>query len=186
MSVIILRRAFQFVGAASFLAVAAACDRGPVEPHASPALLATSGARLNAAPTLVPLKGTFESRPTAPSADPCPAGSIRTGGGGEGTLSHLGRVTQTISGCFSPATLTSTGNASFVAANGDRLDLAVTSAFAPGGPASNAVVTTNGTITGGTGRFANATGFATIVTRFDVPAGVGTATVDGMISTVQP
>lgn len=171
--------------AATFL-MGAACAPDPIAAGASSPLQAGSTAQHVASTNMVAIKGKFESRPTAPSAQPCPAGSMRTGGEGEGIVSHLGRITQTITGCFAPATLTSTGDAVLVAANGDRLHLTVTSTFAPGGPAANAVVTTNGTIAGGTGRFAGATGFATIVTVFDPQAGVGTATLTGMMALTRP
>jgi hypothetical protein len=178
-------RLFGLACAATLLS-GAACAPEPIAPGAPSASLAGSSAQRVASVNMVAIKGTFESRPVVPSAQPCPAGSVRTGGAGEGIVSHLGRITQTITGCFSPATLTSTGDAVLVAANGDRLHLSVTSTFAPGGPAANAVVTTNGPIVGGTGRFAGATGFATIVTVFDPQAGLGTATLTGMMALARP
>ena len=180
-----VHRAFGIVCVAALL-TSAACDSGPIAPGASSVSKAGSSAQRIASTNLVAITGTFESRPTAPSALPCPAGSIRTNGEGEGIVSHLGRITQTITGCFNPGTLTSTGEATLIAANGDRLELAVSSTFAPGGPAANAVVTTNGTIAGGTGRFEDAKGFATIVTVFDVQAGVGIATLTGTIAIARP
>ena len=182
MTSIAVRRAFQLACAASVLVGTAACDRSPVAPGPTSASTAISDARRDATTRLVPIAGTFETRPVPPSAQPCPAGSIRTNGEGAGVISHLGRSTQSITGCFSPATLTSTGDVTLTAANGDQIHLTVTSTFAPSGPGGNAVVTSIGTITGGTGRFADATGFASIVTIFDGSAGAGTATIDGMIS----
>ena len=135
MSITNKHRILGVVRAAPFLAVTTivtACDNGPVGPTTtSPP--STMTARLATGPTLVPMKGTFESRALPPSAQSCPAGSFRTNGAGDGIVSHLGRMTQTITGCLNPVTLTSSGSAVFTAANGDQLYLSVSSAIAPGG-----------------------------------------------------
>ena len=180
-----IHRAFRLAGTSALL-TSAACDRGPIAPDAPSASQVASSAQRVGSTNVLALHGAFESRPTPPSAEPCPAGSLRTSGAGEGIVSHLGRITQTITGCFSPATLTSTGDAALIAANGDEVHLAVTSAFAPGGPAANAVVTTHGTIVGGTGRFTGVTGSVTIITTFDPQAGIGSATLDGTLAMALP
>jgi hypothetical protein len=106
-----------------------------------------------------------------------------------GHLSHLGAVTgtgvQTI--VFTgPNTLRFTGTGITVAANGDELFATISGT---GAVSSSAAVTTQNTITGGTGRFAGATGAFTVTSVSKPISSVGpivtfdfTSTTDGYIS----
>jgi hypothetical protein len=80
---------------------------------------------------------------------------------GEGTAAHLGRFTSTAASSGVLGDPSGTGPWTFTAANGDQLLASATSTGVPRGPDS-VDVTTIGTITGGTGRFAGATGTFTV------------------------
>lgn len=77
-----------------------------------------------------------------------------------GTASHLGRFTNEWDSCLDFSTLTGFFDAQLTAADGDKLNWEITATATPlpgGGLFSE---TTNVTFDGGTGRFANATGYA--------------------------
>ena len=80
---------------------------------------------------------------------------------GTGTAAHLGRFTATAASSGVLGNPSGTGPWTFTAANGDQLLASTASTAVPRGPDS-ADVTTIGTITGGTGRFAGATGMFTV------------------------
>ena len=92
-----------------------------------------------------------------------------------GTSSQLGKVTVHIDGVGTPTpegTITGTGTATIVAANGDELTgtIALTQTALPTGHTITTVVVT---ITGGTGRFADASGTLTVVCDSGPPSHVG-------------
>ena len=78
---------------------------------------------------------------------------------GSGNATHLGWFTTAYGEVVDLLTLTSTGSAHFIAANGDSLFTETVSPNPPQFPAPDVIsfVVTH-TITGGTGRFAGATG----------------------------
>ena len=119
-----------------------------------------------------PLKGTTTTTTTV---------SLITGVGtsvGSGQLSHLGAVTSSDQLQFAlvgPNGFSLTGTATIVAANGDELFTTVSGTGTLGPPVQNMVVNT---ITGGTGRFADASGTFTTM-------GVSTSSsIVGSIETV--
>jgi hypothetical protein len=77
-------------------------------------------------------------------------------------------------------TLSSTGTATFTAANGDTLTAGVVGQATPTGPTALSIVEVY-TITGGTGRFADATGTFTLESTLDQTTGVSTGTLSGAI-----
>src|SRR5688500_529135 len=93
---------------------------------------------------------------------------------GEGHASHLGRYTRLPDITLNLATATGSGTVTYTAANGDMLS----------GPATGqaviaagfATVTEAVTITGGTGRFAGATGTFTVVRRVVQATGMSSGT----------
>jgi hypothetical protein len=89
----------------------------------------------------------------------CPFG-VRTEVWGSGQVTHLGRTTMTASHCAQFLGAPSTGTQTFVAANGDRLELSYVLTGDPFEPVEGAVMTGHGqtVVTGGTGRFAQAGG----------------------------
>lgn len=99
---------------------------------------------------------------------------------GTGTASHLGRFTTVGVITLNLATASGTGTVTYTAANGDMLSGTATGQAVVGG--GFATVTETVTITGGTGRFAGATGTLTVVRRIVQATGVSTGTLDGAIS----
>jgi hypothetical protein len=107
-----------------------------------------------------------------------------------GVISHLGRTTFTLNHTLTPTsatTFTQTGTATFVAANGDQLfatltGVGTTTGVAIGGTAD---VSTVFTITGGTGRFADASGTLTGPAHAVVVSIVGTTLTSNDTFTVQ-
>jgi hypothetical protein len=104
---------------------------------------------------------------------------VNTTGSGEAT--QLGRYTVTWEFTVNLETGDGVGSAHFIAANGDSL---TTTSLAHGGPTetpdTNQVVETH-TITGGTGRFAGATGTFTLERLANLVTGVTAGTFDGTI-----
>jgi hypothetical protein len=145
----------------AFLAVAAAaaaCDSSPTTAPIAEPSLAQGGSD-------VPFKETYGATGTiAPSAE-CPAGTVLVSLQGNGTATHVGRYTISNSHCLDLATGVFT-NGAFVktAANGDQLvgtySGSGTTLVAPAPPDLVGQFTVTGTLvfTGGTGRFASASG----------------------------
>jgi hypothetical protein len=123
------------------------------------------------------------------SADPANFPIVAVVSGGEGRLSHLGRSTMVSPHTTNVFTGETQGDQIFTAANGDML-----TAFCHGFPVVHdegalVIGTLDCTITGGTGRFTNASGFyefslvATL--RTDGGPGYNTeAEINGRISSV--
>ena len=127
--------------------------------------------------TNLPFRGDLTTNTLAP-----PPNAVVTA---EGTATHLGRFTARLTASVNLATGQSTGNLEFTAANGDRL---VATMVGQGEfiPPNTARLTEVATITGGTGRYAGATGTFTIV-RFDIIdfstfLGTGYGSFEGHIS----
>jgi hypothetical protein len=97
-----------------------------------------------------------------------------------GEATHLGRFTLEMPHLVDFQTATGIGTFDFVSANGDRL----TATFTGHANTSTQIFTIRevAEITGGTGRFAGATGSFTADRFYDTTAGTTTGTFDGMIS----
>jgi hypothetical protein len=133
-----------------------------------------------AAKDQVPFRGRLEGifANTVISTNP-PILSVLTTG--TGRASHLGAFKFEMRHQVNLATQASTGNIQFIAADGDRLDAEFTGQAAlPPTPGVLSVVET-ATVTGGTGRFAGATGRFTI-DRSVFQAGTTTGSFDGTIN----
>jgi len=98
---------------------------------------------------------------------------------GAGTATHLGRFTTTFEFQIDLRTADGFGTFVFVAANGDTVFGTETGHATVTG--SVAAVEENGTITGGTGRFAGATGSFTIDRVVDQPTGISSGSFNGTI-----
>ncbi len=99
---------------------------------------------------------------------------------GTGNATYLGRYTEHVVMVINLPTLSSSGAATFTAANGDTLLATVV------GQATRTSLTTLSivevyTVTGGTGRFADATGSFTLESTLDQTTGVSTGTFSGAI-----
>ncbi len=128
---------------------------------------------------IAPLKGTFEAIENA--VDPTQFPHFTQNGTGSGNATHLGQYTVTYQIEVDALTFVGIGTAHFVAANGDRL---FTSTQGLGtDPALDPVATVveTHTITGGTGRFASATGSFHLERSVDTRTGVTTGMLDGTI-----
>jgi hypothetical protein len=125
----------------------------------------------------VPLKGSLEGTVTITPLTP-PFFSVVITASGNAT--GLGAFTLQVPHTVNFATATGTGTFTFTAANGDRL----TASFTGQADTSQPIVSIveNATITGGTGRFAGATGTFTANRLFDPVAQTTTGTFEGTIT----
>ena len=121
-----------------------------------------------------PFKGTVNADETVVPSPPT-ASLTRDG---TGTATYLGRYTEHILMTIDLPTLSSTGTATFTSANGDTLTATVIGQATRTGPTTLSIVEVY-TITGGTGRFADATGTLTLERTLDVTTGVSTGTFSG-------
>jgi hypothetical protein len=99
---------------------------------------------------------------------------------GTGTATYLGRYTEHVVMQINILTMTSTGTATFTAANGDTLSASVVGRATRTGPTTLSIVEVY-TITGGTGRFADATGSFTLESAVDQVTGISSGTFSGAI-----
>ena len=123
-----------------------------------------------------PFQGSFEGIQTV---TPLPPGQAQVNGSASGSGTHLGRFTVTFPHIVTFATATGTGIYTFTAANGDLLTATFTGQ-AQQGPI--VFIVEAGTITGGTGRFAGATGTFTVQRQFVSANGTTTGSFEGTIS----
>lgn len=153
-------------------ALAAACDgSAPTDPGAEP------GPRPSQSLTQVPFMEEYRATGTITPSASCPAGTLLVSLDGGGTATQVGRYTITNAHCLDLAT-GAFRNGTFIkiAANGDRLFGTYTGAgtvLVPPAPVGRFAVSGTLTFTGGTGRFAGATGTlamqGTQVTDFSLP-----------------
>ena len=125
----------------------------------------------------VPFKGRLDGTATITGGPPFLSVSIE----GTGNATHLGRFTVEIPHFVNTTNRTSTGTYQFTAANGDTLTAGFTGQATLTAPGVLSVVET-ATITGGTGRFAGATGRFTVERLFNQVTGLTTGSFEGTIS----
>jgi hypothetical protein len=99
---------------------------------------------------------------------------------GTGTATYLGRYTEHITMQINLLTSHSIGAATFTAANGDTLTATVEGQATPASPGVLSIVEVY-TITGGTGRFADATGNFTLESTLDTTTGASSGAFSGAI-----
>ena len=148
----------------------------------SASLSIASEAKLTGAAVLsndreVPFKGRLEGTATITPGTP-PFLSVLIEGTGNAT--QLGRFTVEIPHLVNTTNRTSTGTYEFTAANGDTLTAGFTGQATLTAPGILSVVET-ATITGGTGRFAGATGSFTVERLFNQVTGLTTGSFEGTI-----
>ena len=146
--------------------------------------LALVAIRQSADPQTVPFKSDrYFFHSTGVVADPdCSApGERRAQLAGDGTATHLGNYTVTLSFCARAGGVLTDGRGTFVAANGDQLNF-VFDGRSVVIPPTSVQFTSFATFTGGTGRFENATGDAISTGIVDRSTGLGTGEWDGNIS----
>ena len=148
-----------------------ACGGTPLETPTAPAAATAFPAEARNGSAL-PFSGRME---TSEVAD----GSMRHLTG-SGRATHLGRFTMNAEMTVLPPPLrTGSGPATWTAANGDRLY--TDSVGQAAGAFPTIVLTETHTITGGTGRFAGATGSFIVVRTLNLQTSTSTATLDGTI-----
>ena len=125
----------------------------------------------------VPLKGRLEGTVTVTPLQEPFANVLITA---TGNATHLGQFTLEVPHLVNFATAIGEGTFTFTAANGDQLTAHFTGAADTSTPIFSIVE--HATITGGTGRFANATGSFTARRLYDPAAGTTTGTIEGTIS----
>jgi hypothetical protein len=126
----------------------------------------------------LPLKGSIEAQETYQVNGP----TMFVTATGSGEATHLGRYTVRYEVQVDLPTGTGTGlSAQYVAANGDSLFAEGSGQATPTEDPSVFVVVETYTITGGTGRFAGATGSFTETRRVNIGTGVTSGTMDGTI-----
>jgi len=98
-----------------------------------------------------------------------------------GNATHLGRYTMTSEFQVNLLTLTGSGFADFIAANGDSLFTEVAGQASPTENLDVLSIVETYTITGGTGRFAGATGSFTGERLLDTVSNISSGSFDGTI-----
>jgi hypothetical protein len=150
-------------------------------PVAAPGLSmeATEGIVRSESAHQVPFKGRLEGvvsiTPLAP-----PFVSVMVNATGNAT--QLGQFTLAIPHTVNRSTRTAIGSYQFTAANGDTLSADFTGQATPTPTPGVLYIEEMATITGGTGRFAGATGSFTVERLFDTVAGTTTGSFEGTIS----
>ena len=124
-----------------------------------------------------PFKGTFSGVETDQLVFPILSVSRE----GTGTATYLGKYTEHLEGTVDVRAGSATGTATFTAANGDTLTASVVGQGTVTGPTTRSIVEVY-TITGGTGRFAGATGTFTLQRMLDLATGVSSGTFRGAIN----
>ena len=123
-----------------------------------------------------PFKGTVRAVETVVAVPPT-ASLTRDG---TGTSTYLGKYTEHIVMTIDLPTMSSTGAATFTAANGDIVTSTVVGQATPKDATTFSIVEIY-TITGGTGRFAGATGTFTLQSTVDDTTGMSSGTFSGVI-----
>ncbi len=153
--------------------------------HSSAAVLALAALAVlglagpAAAAEQVPFVGRLEATVTrTPLAPPFVAVLVQGGG----TATQPGRFTFAFPHTVNTATRTATGSYQFVAANGDRLVATGSGQAMPTATPGVLAVVETMTITGGTGRFAGATGAFRVERLFNMATGRTVGAFAGTIS----
>jgi hypothetical protein len=180
MTEVTMKGSFAVVALAAAL-LSGACSQpiSPVSPASGRAGTLSAGpASLASSAQSVPFKGGFEGTTTFTPLQP-PLGAVNGSGSGTGTL--LGQFTVAFPHTVNFVTQVGEGTFTFTAANGDTLTAPFTGlATRAGGPTVSVVE--HATITGGTGRFAGATGTFTVERTFDEATGATSGSFVGSMS----
>ena len=161
------------------LATISACSSdAAVDPLAPRVLSRSAHANNGSDAKTISIRGTLESHETD-TYDPA-TNSLIVHLEGTGVASHIGQFTLVDDGFANLSTGLGGGRVTFTAANGDSFTATeIGGAIIEGGFAD---VTDDATITGGTGRFAGATGTLTILKRVDITTGFSSGSFEGTIS----
>jgi hypothetical protein len=126
----------------------------------------------------LPLKGTIQAVETYDVQFP----TLFVDTSGSGNATHLGRFTVTSEFEVDLPTFIATGSAQFIAANGDSIFTVTEARGEPQSPEPDVLfIVEMYTITGGTGRFAGATGSFTVERLLNSVTGVTSGSFEGTI-----
>jgi hypothetical protein len=153
---------------------AVACSGPTLDSATSPSAVPGDTAQSGATGPL-PLHGTFTLATRGVVAFP----TLTVTGTAQGTATQLGRFTATSHEVVNMLTSTGTGTFVFTAANGDQLTTTVAGGEVGFTPPNVSTVEEVGTIVGGTGRFAGATGTFTLGYTSAIDYASGTSTGSG-------
>jgi hypothetical protein len=128
----------------------------------------------------VPFKGKLEAVVTVTPVVPPLIVDVLVEGAGSAT--QLGQFALTIPHRVDRSTRTAIGSYHFIAANGDTLSADFTGVSMPSTTPGVIAIVETATITGGTGRFAGATGGFTCERLYDAVLGTTTGSFNGTIS----
>ena len=127
----------------------------------------------------VPFRGSLAGTATVTPLKP-PIVAVRNEA--TGTATHLGRFTLEAPHTVNKATLTAVGTYLITAANGDTITANLAGTATMVNPPNVISITETATVTGGTGRFAGASGSIEVKRMFNRATGVTTGTLEGWIS----
>lgn len=144
-------------------------------------LLALAGLAIPAsAGEQVPFKGTFDGDVAVTPITPPLIVAVDIAGAGH--ANQLGQFTVDVPHVVDRGTRVGEGDYVFIAANGDTLSAEFIGYSLPTATPGVLEIVEVATITGGTGRFAGATGSFTVVRYYDTIAGTTAGTFEGTIS----
>lgn len=129
-----------------------------------------------------PFKGTVDAVETGVTTFPIRSITRE----GTGTATYLGKYTEQVTAQINLVTRHLTGTATFTAANGDTLTATVEGQATPTTTPGVLSIVEVYTITGGTGRFAGATGSFTLESTVTQATGVSSGTFSGAIDHQMP
>ena len=141
--------------------------------------LLVAGSPVWAAEKLVPFSGTLQAAEAATFPSP---GTLVADGSGGGIATHLGRFTLTWKFTVNLADGTGSGPVRFIAANGDEIFYTAKGASEPTSTPGVFRIVEVQTITGGTGRFANAKGSFIVERLTDLNTGFTSGSFSGTIT----
>jgi hypothetical protein len=124
-----------------------------------------------------PFKGSFQAVETHAVQFPI----LTVGGSGTGNATHLGKFTMTYEAEVNLLTHVGIGSVEFIAANGDLVFADILGQSTPTGTPNVVSIVEILTITGGTGRFADATGSVISTRLLDQVTGDTSGSFDGTI-----
>lgn len=136
-----------------------------------------------AAPTETPFRASFDVVMSLTPDSAC--GGFRVSGTGVGRAMHMGAATLSVDECvdfaMEPGRVHVYGTLVLTAANGDQLQVSVDKVGDLPGPTGDAHVAGPYVVSGGTGRFAGATGRGTTTTDANVVTSTATAKLVGTL-----
>ena len=135
-----------------------------------------------AAQKQVPFKGAIQAHETDTLQGGPPPTTASASGSGTGIGTLLGEFSLTYELTITLADGTATGSAQLIAANGDSIFTTIVGSSEPSGTPGVLSITETNTVTGGTGRFAGATGSFITVRLVRVATGLTSGSFHGMIT----